>query len=80
MRCPFSRIPAGISKETNDSDLDRFLADVSPATPAQQIRFGQAVEILDDIRPLDEHSRHHTRGSAPPARHAGRASPMSAAP
>lgn len=46
--------PGGITKEINASDVDRFLAEVSPATPAEQIRFELAAELLDDIRRLDE--------------------------
>jgi transposase len=44
----------GIAKEINASDVDRFLAAVTPATPAEQVRFDLAVELLDDIRGLDE--------------------------
>ena len=44
----------GISKEINASDVDRFLAELHPATPAGQVRYDLAVELLDDIRRLDE--------------------------
>lgn len=45
--------PGGMSKELYASDVDRFLAELSPATPAEQVRFDLAVELLDDIRRLD---------------------------
>jgi transposase len=44
----------GIAKEINASDVDRFLAEVHPATPAEQVRYDLAVELLADIRRLDE--------------------------
>lgn len=43
----------GIAKELNASDVDRFLAEVTPTTPAEQVRYELAVELLDDIRRLD---------------------------
>jgi transposase len=43
----------GIAKEINASDVDEFLAEFTPATPAQQARYDLAVELLDDIRRLD---------------------------
>lgn len=46
--------PGGISKEINASDVDRFLAEVVPTTPAAQLRFDLAIELLADIRRLDE--------------------------
>jgi len=46
--------PGGIAKEINASDVDRFLARLSPATPTEQVRFDLAVELLGDIRRLDE--------------------------
>ena len=45
--------PGGIAKELNASDVDRFLAQVTPTTPAEQVRYDLAVELLDDIRRLD---------------------------
>jgi hypothetical protein len=59
----------GIAKEINASDVDRFLAEVTPTTPAQQVRCDLAVELLDDIRRLDADSRRPTRGSEPPSPH-----------
>jgi len=44
----------GIAKEINASDVDRFLAEVTPATPAEQVRYDLAVELLEDIRRLDD--------------------------
>jgi transposase len=46
--------PGGIAKEINASDVDAFLAKLSPATPVEQIRYDLAVELLADIRRLDE--------------------------
>ena len=45
--------PGGIAKEINASDVDAFLARLSPTSPVEQIRFDLAVELLDDIRRLD---------------------------
>ena len=42
-----------IAKEINASDVDRFLAEVTPTTPVEQIRYDLAVELLEDIRRLD---------------------------
>jgi len=44
----------GIAKEINASDVDRFLAEVTPATPVEQVRYDLAVELLEDIRRLDQ--------------------------
>ncbi len=44
----------GVSKEIYASDVDRFLAEVHPVTPAEQVRYDIAVELLADIRRLDE--------------------------
>lgn len=44
----------GIAKEIKASDVDRFLAAVQPTTPAEQIRYDVALELLADIRRLDE--------------------------
>lgn len=44
----------GIAKEINASDVDRFLAAVVPATPAELVRYDLAVELLADIRRLDD--------------------------
>jgi hypothetical protein len=46
--------PGGIAKEINASDVERFLAAVAPATPAEQVRFDLATELLDDVRRVDE--------------------------
>lgn len=43
----------GIAKEINASDVDRFLADVTPTTPVEQTRYDLAVELLEDIRRID---------------------------
>ena len=46
--------PGGLCKEINASDVDKFLAGLSPSSPAEQVRYELAVELLDDIRRLDE--------------------------
>jgi transposase len=43
----------GIAKEINASDVDRFLETFSPATPVARVRYDLVVELLDDIRRLD---------------------------
>jgi transposase len=43
----------GIAKEINASDVDRFLAALTPAAPVEHTRCDLAVELLDDIRRLD---------------------------
>lgn len=43
----------GIAKEINASDIDRLLAEVTPATPAEQVRYDLVAELLEDIRRLD---------------------------
>jgi transposase len=45
--------PGGIAKEINASDVDAFLAGVSPMTPVEQLRYDLAVELLAEIRTLD---------------------------
>lgn len=46
--------PGGIAKEINASDVDGFLAGLSPANPVEQIRYDLAVELLAEIRTLDD--------------------------
>lgn len=46
--------PGGITKEINASDVDRFLDEVVPATPVEQVRYDLAIDLLADIRRLDE--------------------------
>jgi transposase len=46
--------PGGIAKEINASDVDAFLGRLSPTTPVEHIRYDLAVELLADIRRLDE--------------------------
>ena len=46
--------PGGIAKEINASDVDTFLARLSPATPVEQIRYDLGGgELLAEIRHLD---------------------------
>jgi transposase len=47
-------VPGGIGKEIYASQVDVFLADVTPITPAEKVRFQLAIEILDDVRRLDD--------------------------
>lgn len=46
--------PGGIAKEIRASDVDRFLATVTPTTPAGHVRHELARDLLIDIRRLDE--------------------------
>ena len=46
--------PGGIAKELNASDADALLHAVEPATPVEQARHDLAVELLSDVRRLDE--------------------------
>jgi transposase len=45
--------PGGITKEMYVSEAGVFMAELCPETPAQQMRFDLALEILDDVRRLD---------------------------
>jgi transposase len=47
-------VPGGIGKEIYASQVDAFLANVTPTTPAEKVRYQLAIEILDDVRRLDE--------------------------
>lgn len=46
--------PGGIAKELNASDAVALLDAVEPGTPVEQARHDLAVELLDDVRRLDE--------------------------
>lgn len=46
--------PGGIAKEINASDVDRFLLEVDPVDAIEQTRYDLAVELLADIRRVDE--------------------------
>ena len=46
--------PGGIAKEMYVSDAEALLAKVKPESPAQQMRFDLVLELLDDVRRLDE--------------------------
>ena len=46
--------PGGIAKEINASDVVGFLANLTPQTAVERIRYELAVELLDEIRRLDE--------------------------
>ena len=45
--------PGGIAKEINASDVDAFLARVTPEGPVAELRYDLAVELLAEIRTLD---------------------------
>jgi transposase len=45
--------PGGIAKEMYVSDADALMAKLDPQTPAQQMRFDLALELLEDVRRLD---------------------------
>jgi transposase len=49
--------PGGIAKELYVSDAERFLANITPETPAVQVRYDTALELLDDVRRLDEQTK-----------------------
>jgi len=44
----------GIAKEINASDVDRFLEALAPTNPVEQLRYDLVLELLDDIRRLDD--------------------------
>jgi transposase len=46
--------PGGIAKEIYASDVDRFLADLTPTNAVERTRYELAAELLDDVRRLDE--------------------------
>jgi len=46
--------PGGIAKEMYVSDAEELLATVRPDSPAQQMRYDLVLELLDDVRRLDE--------------------------
>jgi len=45
--------PGGITKEMYVSDAEALMAQLSPSSPAQQMRFDLVLELLDDVRRLD---------------------------
>ena len=49
--------PGGISKELYVSDAERLLAKVTPETPAEQVRYDLALELVDDVRRLDDQTK-----------------------
>jgi transposase len=54
--------PGGIAKEINASDVHRFLAQVSPMSAVEQVRYDLAVDLLDEIEQLDVQLKaSHTR-------------------
>ncbi len=50
-------VPGGIAKELYVSDAEKSLANITPQTPAEQVRYDMALELLDDVRRLDEQTK-----------------------
>ena len=53
--------PGGIAKELYVSDAERLLAKVTPETPAEQVRYDLALELVDDVRRLDDQTKESHR-------------------
>ncbi len=53
--------PGGIAKELYVSDAERLLAKVTPDTPAEQVRYDLALELVDDVRRLDDQTKESHR-------------------
>jgi transposase len=53
--------PGGIAKELYVSDAERLMAKITPETPAEQVRYDLALELLDDIRRLDAQTKESHR-------------------
>ena len=53
--------PGGIAKEMYVSDGERFLANITPDNPTEQVRHDLALELLDDVRRLDEQTKESHR-------------------
>ena len=53
--------PGGIAKELYVSDAERLLAKITPQTPAEQVRYDLALELLDDVRRLDTQTKESHR-------------------
>lgn len=51
----------GIAKELYVSDAERLMAKITPQTPAQQIRYDLALELVDDVRRLDAQTKESHR-------------------
>ena len=53
--------PGGIAKELYVSDAERLMAKITPETPAEQVRYELALELLDDVRRLDAQTKESHR-------------------
>jgi len=53
--------PGGIAKEMYVSDAERLMAKITPQTPAEQVRYDVALELLDDVRRLDAQTKESHR-------------------
>jgi hypothetical protein len=60
--------PGGIAKELYVSNAGRLLAKITPHTPAEQVRYDLALELLDAVRRLDAQTQESTAGSESPSR------------
>ena len=54
-------VPGGIAKEMYVSDAERLMAKIAPETPAEQVRYDLALELLDDVRRLDAQTKESHR-------------------
>jgi transposase len=53
--------PGGIAKELYVSDAERLLAKITPGTPAEQLCYDLALELVDDVRRLDAQAKESHR-------------------
>ncbi len=54
-------VPGGIAKELYVSDAERLMKGITPQTPAEQVRYDLALELLDDVRRLDAQTKESHR-------------------
>ena len=69
--------PGGIAKELYVSDAERLLAKVTPETPAEQVRYDLALELVHDVRRLDDQPKSRTAEFESRSRRRARRSPSS---
>jgi transposase len=53
--------PGGMAKELYVSDAERLVAEVTPETPAEQVRYDLALGLLEDVRRLDAQTKESHR-------------------
>jgi transposase len=56
-----SSLRGAIAKEMYVADGERFLANITPENPTEQVRHDLALELLDDVRRLDEQTKESHR-------------------